>query len=229
MPRARGMVAPSVHAAPPLSRDIIRELQSAMGRGDRLPNTHASHTIPTKRRALLYHIDGRVGALPSTPNDIWKIYQMLRKRGYEEQNIRILSEGFIEDEWSSPTKQNIKASLEWLVQGASPGDYRYFHFSGHGEVLETTREEGKEARIVRNGNLYDTEIVPLNLLHLNREGTDSCKSTKGVKLETQTVPSDEIKYYNEAILTLAKSPPLLERFTRTWEYLNDYNRIRDKV
>lgn len=82
--------------------------------------------------AVQYRNDPRFqrgeGRLESTPNDIWRIYEMLRasiglhlptfgnpvdwflclgKHQYEPQNIRILTEGVIDDRACDPTKQNI--------------------------------------------------------------------------------------------------------------------------
>ncbi|CAE7208495.1 unnamed protein product [Rhizoctonia solani] len=71
---------------------------------------------------------------------------MLLKHGYEQGNIRILvaRAGNTTQYKCQPTKKNIMKSLAWLVQGARKGDYRYFHFSGHGEVFESST--GKVAR-----------------------------------------------------------------------------------
>ncbi len=36
------------------------------------------------------------------------------------------------DEDYVPTKENLIKAMQWLVQGAAPGDSLLFHFSGHG-------------------------------------------------------------------------------------------------
>lgn len=66
----------------------------------------------------------------------------------------------------TPTKANIQKGLQWLVQGASPGDVLFFHFSGHGsqERDHTGHEQdGFNETIVpsdhkRTGQISDDEI-----------------------------------------------------------------------
>jgi hypothetical protein len=44
-----------------------------------------------------------------------------------------------------PTRQNILASMQWLVQGAQPGDSLFFHYSGHGGSVRD--RNGDEVRV----------------------------------------------------------------------------------
>ncbi|KAH7319540.1 hypothetical protein B0J17DRAFT_685958 [Rhizoctonia solani] len=214
-----------------LSFDTIRELQLAIKIGDRLPNKPLKRV---RRRALLiaiqYKADGRrdVDHLSSTPNDILRVYKMLGKHGYDASNIRILSERFMDDDMSDPTKENLQLSLEWLVQGAQSGDYRYFHFSGHGEVFKCRSGKGKIARVIPESlagrKADDTDVVPLASSGLTGETTGD---QRGTRIFGQKVPRSELVLYNEAMLTLWKSPSLQHEASMTEEQLDDYNRILD--
>ncbi|CAE6530727.1 unnamed protein product [Rhizoctonia solani] len=204
-------------AVPPLN--TIQKLRSAIELGDCLPNKPTWALKGAQRRALLvaiqYEADARLDAhhLPSTPNDILSIYNMLVKRGYEASNIRILSEGFVKNLSSNPTKRNLQLSLEWLVEGAQPGDYRYFHFSGHGVAFENKSGQGKVARVIPESladrKADDSEVIPLDSSDLNEGGTAS--DQRGTRISRQKVPLNELKCYNEAMLTLWESPSLEER------------------
>ncbi|CAE6497580.1 unnamed protein product [Rhizoctonia solani] len=231
---ARGKGDPPVsQAAPapaPVSDEILSELDAAIQKGDQPSN--GSNPTSTKRRALVvaaqYFSDERtINRLPGTANDALKIYKMLLKSGYQETDIRILCEGFDDD--NSPTKKNITSSLDWLVYGARSGDYRYFHFSGHGEAFKSTRKEGKEARIIPGGEvkrkLDDTEVVPLNTLHTDKEGNVADKPSQ--RIRSQTIASNELTYYSEAILTSWKAPGWIQRRYLKFQFDN-LNRIRDK-
>jgi uncharacterized caspase-like protein len=55
---------------------------------------------------------------------------------------------------SQPTRANITRAMRWLVNGASPHDSLFFHFSGHGgqtEDLDGDEEDG-----------YDETIYPVD-------------------------------------------------------------------
>lgn len=66
-------------------------------------------------------------ALRGCVNDILAINEILYKNlGFSDPKyIRMLTD-------ESATTQNILERLEWLVDGAQPGDVLYFHYSGHG-------------------------------------------------------------------------------------------------
>ncbi|CAE6345477.1 unnamed protein product [Rhizoctonia solani] len=174
-----------------------------------------------ERRALLVAVQYLTGAwnlpkLLSTPNDVWHIYG---KRGYEPSGIRILVEGIIDDERCNPTKPNIMEGLKWLVKGARSSDYRYFHFSGHGIAFETERIVGKIARKIPQNfspiSLDDTERLT---------SRSNLSSVRNETISSQNIKEDELKYYNEALVTAYRMP--LHKIVGPVER-DDWNRIRD--
>jgi hypothetical protein len=80
----------------------------------------------------------------------------LLRHGFPDspENMLVLTDDTTssQDQW--PTQQNILLGLQWLVQGASPGDCLFFHFSGHGA------QQPDYAGVERDG-LNDT-ILPLD-------------------------------------------------------------------
>ena len=64
----------------------------------------------------------------SSVNDIAIISNMLKKQGFEEQNIHIIKE-------ENATKAGIVNGLKQLAADARSGDIIYFHFSGHGQQI----------------------------------------------------------------------------------------------
>ncbi|CUA76363.1 hypothetical protein RSOLAG22IIIB_12247 [Rhizoctonia solani] len=201
------------------------QLEEAMRAGDNLPNTMASLGAKLKRRALLvgvqYEADrrftqSRSALMLSTPSDVLMVYRMLLSCGYEHQNIRILVEGVVEEPLSHPTKKNIIESLEWLFDGTEPGDYRYFHFSGHGYAYEVEEGLGKTAKIkpVVSAPIVYPDSSPL---------TDSEESN-------WSTPS-RVRFYREALLTEWNYPPLSEMLEMQSEgtiRLDPYTRISDE-
>ncbi|CAE6517451.1 unnamed protein product [Rhizoctonia solani] len=175
-----------------------------------------------KRRALLvggqYEVDTRNVPLSGTPNDILNIYNVLRNHGYEEENIRVLVSGAADTSQykCQPTRKNIMKSLDWLVQDAREDDYRYFHFSGHGEIFESP--SGKMARKIPNDRISveedDTE----------RYGDPTVK----LRVASQTIRVAEIKRYNEALSAYCHDkPPRAQTKFDLVEWENCY-RIRDQ-
>ncbi|KLO12326.1 hypothetical protein SCHPADRAFT_426211 [Schizopora paradoxa] len=76
--------------------------------------------------------------------------------GTNEGDIVILTESRDKNQAlrSRPTKENILDAMRWLVQGASPNDSLFFHFSGHGTQIKDL--DGDEI------DGYDEAIVPLD-------------------------------------------------------------------
>ncbi|CAE6464268.1 unnamed protein product [Rhizoctonia solani] len=176
---------------------LWEELGSAIRNGDSIPtsNNQATYKLrgEVKRRALLiggqYETDSRNRFLPGTPNDIWNIYRMLLNHGYEKEDIRILMTR-AEDTTQykcRPTKNNIMKSLDWLVQNTRKGDYRYFHFSGHGEVFESST--GKEAR-----------EIPKQSAKVKKNDTELYGGQSVKTHVSQTIRATELKRYSEGML-----------------------------
>ncbi|CAE6504102.1 unnamed protein product, partial [Rhizoctonia solani] len=134
------------------------------------------------------------GPLPSDAADVKLVHEMLLRFGYERRDIRILCDvcgGF--NGRADPTRENILQSLEWLVAGATAGDRRFLHFSGHGDRILGDLVNGKRAR----------RVEP----RLNMPGAwniDTERSSTRVfsrRATEQVVEEDELVYYNEGIIT----------------------------
>ncbi|KAG8684014.1 hypothetical protein FRC08_013945 [Ceratobasidium sp. 394] len=172
-------------------------------RGDRLGGTVKSVESSTPRRALIVapiyddhetmNSTPGIRWMPSTVRDAKLMHQTLVQRGYDPANIRILADGFRFNGVTDPTRENIMDSLDWLVAGVEPGDYRFFHFSGHGVRVASEKGKGKEARKVYEGTRPksdDTERWPF-----------FWKSPSDRVLGQSLKPS-ELVYYNEGTCNL---------------------------
>ena len=84
------------------------------------------------KRALLVGINypGTDHALRGCVNDVMKMNDIIVNHfGFTDpNNRRILTD-------ASATTANILERLNWLVDGAKPGDVLFFHYSGHGSQL----------------------------------------------------------------------------------------------
>ncbi len=82
------------------------------------------------KRALIVGIN----AYPTAPlrgcvNDAMMVSELLTKHfGFKANEKRMLTD-------ESATTSNILSRLNWLVDGAKPGDILHFHFSGHGSQM----------------------------------------------------------------------------------------------
>ncbi|KAG2022354.1 hypothetical protein CC2G_000112 [Coprinopsis cinerea AmutBmut pab1-1] len=110
-------------------------------------------TCTGNKKAVLVGINyfGEEGELRGCINDAVNLKNFLLERGFEEENIRVLTDDQ-EDDDSRPTKANIIENLKWLVEDPQPDDSLFFSFSGHGASVED--EEGDE----HDGN--DETICP---------------------------------------------------------------------
>ncbi|KAG8697649.1 Ca(2+)-dependent cysteine protease [Ceratobasidium sp. 394] len=170
------------------------------------PPNNIDNSLPVSKRALIVaplyegHIEPHTkwAMLKSTATDAMLMHQMLVQYGYERHNIRVLSDICGEfGDLADPTRHNILSGLEWLTSNTRPGDYRFFHFSGHGEriVQEEDNGQAKQARRVitdnsarRPGALPDTE-------------RDSTIGATVDRITEQTILVEELAFYNEAIVT----------------------------
>ncbi|KAL5226383.1 hypothetical protein ABZP36_014648 [Zizania latifolia] len=110
-----------------------------------------------RKSALLVGINypGTKAELKGCHNDVDRMHRCLVDRfGFEEENIRVLV-----DRGSSgpqPTGANIRRALARLVGDARPGDFLFFHYSGHGTRLPA--ETGQD-----DDTGYDECIVPSDM------------------------------------------------------------------
>lgn len=93
---------------------------------------------PVGRKAVIVGINytgTSIPALSGCINDAQNQKKMLIEHfGFKEDEIKVITD----DEDVKPTCANIKAGLEWLLEGASKGDFRVFTYSGHGSQLPCT-------------------------------------------------------------------------------------------
>lgn len=82
------------------------------------------------RKALIVGINSYPTApLRGCVNDAYMVSDMLTKHfGFKAKDKRMLTD-------DSATTANILERLNWLVDGAQPGDVLHFHFSGHGSQM----------------------------------------------------------------------------------------------
>ncbi|KAG9124019.1 Ca(2+)-dependent cysteine protease [Ceratobasidium sp. 392] len=203
-----------------VEHSTLKDILQAISDGDRLPNTEASLMRKVRRRALIvapqYEVHfASYQPLPATLNDVFNVHQMLVHYKYDKADIRILVDGCSD---TDPTSENIIESLKWLVSNAQPGDYRFFHFSGHGTHILSTKEEGKEALTIPEQR---GSAIP----ELDHE-LNASPSTAYTRVSSLKVNPQDIKYYNEAIITSYKRLPLLDSLTKS---ATEYNMIRDSV
>ena len=83
------------------------------------------------RKALLVGINypDTSHALRGCVNDVTMVSEMLtREFGFTAKEKRMVTD-------NSATTANILERLEWLIEGALPGDFLHFHYSGHGSQM----------------------------------------------------------------------------------------------
>jgi hypothetical protein len=162
------------------------------------------------RRALLVGINyiGTPYKLNGCINDINNIGSYL-------QRVRKYNSFIVMTDMSKvkPTRSNILAAFKTLLQGAVSGDELWFHFSGHGVLMNDTNrdeESGKDSCIcpidVARAGFISDDIIRSNLAALVPKGVrlymvlDACHSGTGCDLR--------YKYDDASYLTnnLAKLP-----------------------
>ncbi|CAE6506536.1 unnamed protein product [Rhizoctonia solani] len=167
-------------------RELVAFIKRAVQDGDILPN--APNLAPARRRALIiapqYREPGQTlfKPLPSTAVD-FGLATIAEIFAFSATFVVLMVE----------LTQPGRILLEWLVTGVTEGDYRFLHFSGHGDRVETDSSKGKEGRIVQSGGwlsipgAWDSELSP--------------DATKAGRVIEQTIARSELVYYNEAIIT----------------------------
>lgn len=113
---------------------------------------------PGKRRAFLVGINyvGKSGQLSGCHNDILNMKKYLVEcQGYSPNNILVLMD---DGKHIFPTRQKIILGLQQLVKQSKAGDNAYFHYSGHGGLLDP---EGFNAFKMQQKK-YDETLYPLD-------------------------------------------------------------------
>jgi Caspase domain len=65
-------------------------------------------------------------------NDVLRLREVLRHRGFKPEHIRVLADGVTDA--LLPTRANILRALDDLAETSGPGDVVFVHFSGHGSL-----------------------------------------------------------------------------------------------
>ena len=115
------------------------------------------------KKALLVGINypGTSHALRGCVNDVNMVSEMLtRYFGFTAKEKRMLTD-------ASATTQNIKERLDWLVDGAKPGDFLHFHYSGHGSQMIDSRYDTDD-----EPDGLDEILCPIDLNWRNKVITD---------------------------------------------------------
>lgn len=109
------------------------------------------------KRALLVGINypGTKAELKGCINDVNRMYKSLIDRyGFVEEDIVVLID--TDSNFKQPTGVNIRRELSNLVSSAEPGDYLFFHYSGHGTRLPAETGDDDDTG-------YDECIVPCDM------------------------------------------------------------------
>ncbi|KAH7183207.1 caspase domain-containing protein [Fusarium flagelliforme] len=89
-------------------------------------------------------------------NDVLNLKKMLDKKyGITNATIMISSSSPNAKSYQQPTYQNIENAFQKVTQTAQKGDLFFFHFSGHGARLNTTRNPP-------NGHTKDPSLLPMD-------------------------------------------------------------------
>jgi len=130
-----------------IDEKIVQFLGSAAANGGGKPDTGAVEEVPepepdpaNNKKALLVGINyiGKRGELGGCINDVRnQMDQLINQFSFPEENIMLLTEDQ-DDDSKLPTKANIQAGFEWLLDGAAEGDLIFFHYSGHGSQCHDT-------------------------------------------------------------------------------------------
>jgi uncharacterized caspase-like protein len=110
-----------------------------------------------RKLALLVGINypGTKAELKGCYNDVDRMRRCLIDRfGFDEADIRVLTDA--DRSAPQPTGANIRRALARLVGDARPGDFLFFHYSGHGTRLPAETGQNDDTG-------YDECIVPCDM------------------------------------------------------------------
>ncbi|KAI0567338.1 metacaspase type II MCP1 [Gracilaria domingensis] len=79
------------------------------------------------------YVNNPRAALMGCCNDARIMYDIVRSKGFEEDNIKMLIDD--DDGYDLPNHKNVKKALNWLCSDRKAGDVIFMHFSGHGTQI----------------------------------------------------------------------------------------------
>lgn len=163
----------------------------------RVPITLSPVRVSGRRRALLIGINypGTRAALRGCVNDARNVQRLLLRHGYpNDSSHMVMLTDDTRDRNYMPTGDNIFRALQWLVQGLTPGDVLFFHYSGHGAQVkdktgmeldgmnETILPSDYNRRQITDDELWGSIVYPLpNGVRLTAI-MDCCHSGTGLDL-----------------------------------------------
>lgn len=109
------------------------------------------------KKALLVgcNYPGTKAELRGCINDVTRMRRCLVERfGFSDEDITVLID--TDESFPSPTGANIRRAMADLVSSAEPGDFLFFHYSGHGTRLPAETGEDDDTG-------YDECIVPCDM------------------------------------------------------------------
>jgi len=123
-------------------------------------NSGQGHTFAKlngRKKALLIGINytGTNAALRGCINDVVRMREFLKANGFvDSPNTMVVLTDDQQENRKRPTRRNMIAAMQWLVQGAVSGDSLFLHYSGHGG--QTPDKNGDE------DDGYDETIFPVD-------------------------------------------------------------------
>lgn len=99
----------------------LAQARALVGRATRAPN----------RRALLVGINAYpdpADRLEGCVNDVFEVSALLQESGFDAEDIRVVLD-------DRATAANVRSRVDWLLDGARPGDQRVLYYSGHGAQM----------------------------------------------------------------------------------------------
>ena len=162
---------------PPASPLVAsKEMERTTVAGTPVVFQHCNKVGSARRKALLIGINyfGTSGELHGCINDVHKMRSFLIENGFGAPDcLRVLTDD-TRQPGQQPTRANITAAMQWLRDGARPGDVLFFHFSGHGgQVVDVhgDEEDGMDETIcpvdfehagqICDDDLFEQLIAPL--------------------------------------------------------------------
>ncbi|KAI8140321.1 peptidase C14, caspase domain-containing protein [Fennellomyces sp. T-0311] len=183
---------------------------------DQPPPDYVLSNCQGRKRALLIGINyfDTPNELKGCINDVHNIKDFLTEfYGFQEEDMRILTDDQTDDPFKMPTRANILASMQWLVEDAEENDSFFLHFSGHGGrvkdvsgdeydgfdetiyPLDFERYDGNSGQII-DDDMHDILVRPLPSGCRLTAIFDSCHSGTALDLPYIYSTQGEVKENN---------------------------------
>ncbi|ORZ39364.1 caspase domain-domain-containing protein [Catenaria anguillulae PL171] len=170
------------------------------------PLHHQTHVVQAS--ANVPSIPANVAWLRGCHADVNNVKKFLKEAyGFEDTPqtmVTLTDEPHLRNhQYLSPTRKNIEAAMNWLVQGAQPGDSLFLHYSGQQEDEDGDEDDGYDETILpldfkSAGQITDDEMHAVLVKPLP-EGVrltcifDSCHSGTALDLPIIYMPDGSVK------------------------------------